>query len=105
MRIGSAKIYNKFDAMTKFLEIFEKCGLQCPRHKKKRSLKLRLDVGEGGLEPPNGFPDRFTVCCNCHYATPPRMKELLSLIDSAKVHLFSFAKAKTANFFATLRHI
>ena len=30
-----------------------------------------LEVGEGGLEPPNGFPDRFTVCCNCHYATPP----------------------------------
>ena len=32
---------------------------------------VRLTVGEGGLEPPNGFPDRFTVCCNCHYATPP----------------------------------
>ena len=28
-------------------------------------------VGEGGLEPPNSSEDRFTVCCNCHYATPP----------------------------------
>ena len=30
-----------------------------------------LFVGEGGLEPPNSSEDRFTVCCNCHYATPP----------------------------------
>ena len=29
-------------------------------------------VGEGGLEPPNSSEDRFTVCCNCRYATPPR---------------------------------
>ena len=28
-------------------------------------------VGEGGLEPPNSSEDRFTVWCNCHYATPP----------------------------------
>ena len=28
-------------------------------------------VGEGGLEPPNSSEDRFTVCCNCHYATSP----------------------------------
>ena len=28
-------------------------------------------VGEGGLEPPNSSEDRFTVCCNCRYATPP----------------------------------
>ena len=34
-----------------------------------------MKVGEGGLEPPNGFPDRFTVCCNCHYATPPELTE------------------------------
>ena len=27
-------------------------------------------VGEGGLEPPNSEEDRFTVCCNCRYATP-----------------------------------
>ena len=39
---------------------------------KKTKPRLRLTcVGEGGLEPPNGYPDRFTVCCNCHYATPP----------------------------------
>ena len=38
---------------------------------KKAKLQASLCVGEGGLEPPNGFPDRFTVCCNCHYATPP----------------------------------
>ena len=30
-------------------------------------------VGEGGLEPPNSSEDRFTVCCNCRYATPPRI--------------------------------
>ena len=28
-------------------------------------------VGKGGLEPPNSEEDRFTVCCNCRYATPP----------------------------------
>lgn len=28
-------------------------------------------VGKGGLEPPNSEEDRFTVCCNCHYATSP----------------------------------
>ena len=28
-------------------------------------------VGVGGLEPPKPEGDRFTVCCNCHYATPP----------------------------------
>ena len=40
--------------------------------KQKKTVETVLDfVGEGGLEPPNGFPDRFTVCCNCHYATPP----------------------------------
>ena len=60
---------------------------------KKAKPELRLDVGEGGLEPPNGYPDRFTVCCNCHYATPPRMKEQLSSFDGAKVHLFSVPTA------------
>lgn len=33
-------------------------------------------VGEGGLEPPNSSEDRFTVCCNCRYATPPISNEL-----------------------------
>ena len=75
-----------------------------PGHEKRRSVILRLGVGEGGLEPPNGYPDRFTVCCNCHYATPPKRKELLSLIDAAKVHLFSIGTAKTAIFFAILQH-
>ena len=28
-------------------------------------------VGKGGLEPPNSSEDRFTVCCNCRYATSP----------------------------------
>ena len=28
-------------------------------------------VGESGLEPLNSEEDRFTVCCNCRYATPP----------------------------------
>ena len=42
--------------------------------KKDRTSSLQFWVGEGGLEPPNGFPDRFTVCCNCHYATPPMIK-------------------------------
>ena len=28
-------------------------------------------VGEIGLEPMNSEEDRFTVCCNCRYATPP----------------------------------
>ena len=28
-------------------------------------------MGEGGLEPPNSEEDRFTVCCNCRYATLP----------------------------------
>ena len=28
-------------------------------------------MGEGGLEPPNSSEDRFTVCCNCRYATSP----------------------------------
>ena len=40
-------------------------------HKKRANSLTRDRVGKGGLEPPNGFPDRFTVCCNCHYATPP----------------------------------
>ena len=45
------------------------------KHKKRPLRQSWLLVGEGGLEPPNGFPDRFTVCCNCHYATPPEMNE------------------------------
>ena len=28
-------------------------------------------MGKGGLEPPNSSEDRFTVCCNCRYATSP----------------------------------
>ncbi len=36
-----------------------------------RLLKFWHFVGEGGLEPPNSSEDRFTVCCNCRYATPP----------------------------------
>ena len=38
---------------------------------KKHSISEVFSVGEGGLEPPNSSEDRFTVCCNCHYATPP----------------------------------
>ena len=34
-------------------------------------LEFWYFVGEGGLEPPNSSEDRFTVCCNCRYATPP----------------------------------
>ena len=42
------------------------------KKQQKRPFQRSFEVvGEGGLEPPNGFPDRFTVCCNCHYATPP----------------------------------
>ena len=33
-------------------------------------LLCRL-VGKSGLEPLNSEEDRFTVCCNCHYATSP----------------------------------
>jgi hypothetical protein len=28
-------------------------------------------VGVDGLEPTIPYGDRFTVCCNSHYATPP----------------------------------
>ena len=34
-------------------------------------LPLMCVVGKGGLEPPNSSEDRFTVCCNCRYATSP----------------------------------
>ena len=34
-------------------------------------LAISLLVGEIGLEPMNSEEDRFTVCCNCRYATPP----------------------------------
>ena len=30
-----------------------------------------LRVGVDGLEPPMSSDDRFTVCCNSHYATLP----------------------------------
>ena len=43
----------------------------CIKQKKKRIFIHFFSVGEGGLEPPNSSEDRFTVCCNCHYATPP----------------------------------
>ena len=43
-----------------------------------RLLKL-VFVGEGGLEPPNSSEDRFTVCCNCRYATPQYFVRLLNL--------------------------
>ena len=36
-------------------------------------LPLTLFVGKGGLEPPNSSEDRFTVCCNCRYATSPSL--------------------------------
>ena len=41
-----------------------------------RLLKCWHFVGEGGLEPPNSSEDRFTVCCNCHYATSPAISTL-----------------------------
>ena len=78
--ICSAKIYNKFDAVIKNYKIFKKCVFKGFCHKKSEAETSQIVVGEGGLEPPNGFPDRFTVCCNCHYATPPRMKELFVFV-------------------------
>jgi hypothetical protein len=30
-------------------------------------------VGKSGLEPLNSEEDRFTVCCNCRYATFPKI--------------------------------
>ena len=45
---------------------------QFVKTKKRIAFATRFLVGEGGLEPPNSSEDRFTVCCNCHYATPPR---------------------------------
>ena len=43
----------------------------CVLKQKKHFVWSASFVGEGGLEPPNSSEDRFTVCCNCHYATPP----------------------------------
>ena len=46
-----------------------------------------FSVGEGGLEPPNSSEDRFTVCCNCRYATPPSRwtpQVLLGFIEPMK---------------------
>lgn len=38
------------------------------------STEIPFDfVGKGGLEPPNSEEDRFTVCCNCRYATSPEL--------------------------------
>ncbi len=77
-------------------------GRQGEGYKTKKALERASCVGEGGLEPPNGFPDRFTVCCNCHYATPPAIKRTLSLFDAAKIHLFSKSHAGYGGFFASL---
>ena len=49
-----------------------------------------LFVGEGGLEPPNSSEDRFTVCCNCRYATPP-------WFCVAKIYNFSIRSTKKCN--------
>ena len=52
-----------------------------------RLLKFLAFVGEGGLEPPNSSEDRFTVCCNCRYATPPyqvRRSQYLRVSDSSR---------------------
>ena len=78
MQFCSAKIYNYFNAMTNNQIIFCYEDYLGVFPQKKRDPMPRLVVGEGGLEPPNGYPDRFTVCCNCHYATPPDIKEPLS---------------------------
>ncbi len=32
---------------------------------------ISMVVGVDGLEPTIPYGDRFTVCCNSHYATPP----------------------------------
>ena len=45
----------------------------CVLKQKKHFKRSAFFVGEGGLEPPNSSEDRFTVCCNCHYATPPNL--------------------------------
>ena len=97
IQIGSAKIYNIFIALTKKLEIYEKCDLGGLKQK-RRSQRLRIDVGEGGLEPPNGFPDRFTVCCNCHYATPPDIKEPLSFLTLQNYIFFLLLMQKPQKF-------
>ena len=43
-------------------------------------------VGKSGLEPLNSEEDRFTVCCNCHYATSPLFYRWLgwSFISSSR---------------------
>ena len=41
---------------------------------KSKRTNFYFFVGEGGLEPPNSEEDRFTVCCNCHYATLPHLE-------------------------------
>ncbi len=45
-------------------------------------LLCRL-VGKSGLEPLNSEEDRFTVCCNCHYATSPFFPDVLRLFPGA----------------------
>ena len=45
-------------------------------------------VGEGGLEPPNSSEDRFTVCCNCRYATPPAFLRCKITENSAIGNIF-----------------
>ena len=40
-------------------------------------------VGKSGLEPLNSEEDRFTVCCNCHYATSPYCPTQLSRVVRA----------------------
>lgn len=42
-------------------------------------------VGKSGLEPLNSEEDRFTVCCNCHYATSPCVsRQLVVLLRYAR---------------------
>ena len=41
-------------------------------------------VGEIGLEPMNSEEDRFTVCCNCRYATPPKSITNVTLVKESE---------------------
>ena len=55
------------------IELLVHCDLHCKNTTffDCCAKKVNFFVGEGGLEPPNSSEDRFTVCCNCRYATPP----------------------------------
>ena len=50
-----------------------KCIAPPPRNKKASQIaRLFCFLGAAGLEPAEAGAERFTVSCNCRYATPPK---------------------------------